>query len=57
MAKEVEVKIGQLFSHVRDVLIPDFGSSRGRPIKILATINLDKLLLRGANIKLNDVIC
>lgn len=57
MAKEVGVKIGKLFSHVREVLIPETGSSRDRPIKILATINLDKLLLRGTNIKLDDVMC
>lgn len=57
MSKEVCIKVGKLFSHVSEVLIPEFGSSRGRPLKILATVNLDKPLLRGVNIKLNDVVC
>lgn len=37
--------------------IPEFGSSRGIPIKILAIVNLDKPLLREINIKLNDEVC
>lgn len=57
MSKEVGSKIGKLFSQVSDIVIPDSGSRQGRHIKILATINLDKALLRGANIRLNEVIC
>lgn len=57
MLKEVGAKIGKLFSKVSEVLIPKLGSSRGRCIKILATINLEKPLLRGANIKLGSKIC
>lgn len=38
-------------------MIPEFGSSRKRQIKILVTINLDKPLLRGTNLKLNNVVC
>lgn len=40
-----------------DVLILDFGSCSGIPIKILATVNLDKLLLRGTKLKLNGEVC
>lgn len=38
-------------------LIPEFGSSRGIPIKILSIVNLDKPLLRGTYIKLNYEVC
>lgn len=57
MTKEVGFKIGQLFPQIRDVIILDLGSIRGRPIKILTSVNLDKSLLRGANIRLNEVTC
>lgn len=54
---EVALKVGKLFSQVTEAMIPEFGSSRRRQIKILATINLDKPLLRGTNLKLNNVVC
>lgn len=57
MSKEVGAKMGKLFSQVSEVLIPETGSSRGRCIKILATVNLEKPLLRGANIKLGSEVC
>lgn len=57
MSKEVGAKIGKLFSKVSEVLIPETGSSRGRCIKILATVYLEKPLLRGANIKLDSEVC
>lgn len=57
MLKEVGCKIGKLFNQVNDVLILEFGSSRGIPIKILANVNLDKPLLRGTSIKLNGEMC
>lgn len=57
MSKDVGLKIGQLFSPISDVVIPEYGSSRGRQIKILATINLEKPLLRGTTIKLDQKVC
>lgn len=57
MSKEVGAKIGKLFSKVCEVLIPETGSSRGICIKLLATVNLEKSLLRGANIKLGSEVC
>lgn len=57
MSKEVGAKIGKLFLKVSEVLIPEAGNRRGRYIKVLVTVNLEKLLLRGANIKLNNVVC
>lgn len=57
MSKEVGLKIGKLFSPISEVFIPESGSSKGRCIKLLATLNLDRPLLRGTNIKLNNVAC
>lgn len=57
MSKEVGAKIGKLFSEVSEVLIPETCSSRGICIKLLATVNLEKPLLRGANIKLGSEVC
>lgn len=57
MSKEVGLKVRKLFSSVSEVVIPEFGSSRGRYIKILAIVNLNKPLSRGTNIKLNNVAC
>lgn len=56
LSKEVGAKIGKLFSQVSDIMIPEFESSKGRYIRILATLNLDKALLRGTNIRLNDEV-
>lgn len=55
--KKLSLKIGKLFSPISEVVIPEYGSSRGRYIKILAVLNLDRPLLRGTNIKLNNVAC
>lgn len=57
MSKEVGLKVGKPFPSVSEVVIPEFGNSRGRHIKLLATNNLDKPLLRGTNIKLNNEVC
>lgn len=56
LSKEVGTKLGKLFSQINDIMIPEFGSSKGRYIRILATLNLDKALLRGTNIRLNDEV-
>lgn len=37
-----------------DVIIPESGSKKGRHLKLLAEINLDRLLLRGTKIKCNE---
>lgn len=47
----------KLESSLSEVLIPEVGSRRGRYIKVLVIVNLEKSLLRGANIKLNNVVC
>lgn len=57
ISKEAGYKLGKLFTQVSDVLIPDFDSYSGIPIKILATVNLDKPLLRGTKHKLNGEVC
>ncbi|KAK6121118.1 hypothetical protein DH2020_045144 [Rehmannia glutinosa] len=48
------IKIGKKFEGCIDVIVPETGSSKGRFIKILALVNLDKPLLRGTNIKLGS---
>lgn len=57
MSNELEAKIGKLFSKVSEVLIPKAGNRRGRYIKVLVIVNLEKPLLQGANVKLNNVVC
>lgn len=41
------LKIGKMFTAVNDVLMLETGSVKGRHIKILASIDLDKPLIRG----------
>lgn len=45
-----------LFSQVSDIMIPEYGGTKGRYIRILPTVNLDKALIRGTNIRLNDEV-
>lgn len=40
-----------MFCDVIDVIIPKSGSKKGRQLKILAEINLEKPFMRGAKIK------
>lgn len=47
----------QTFFPVSDVVIPGYGSSWGRQIKTLVTLNLEKPLLRGTTIKLDKQVC
>ncbi|KAK6160549.1 hypothetical protein DH2020_003930 [Rehmannia glutinosa] len=50
-------KIGNKFLKLTDILISESGSSKGRHIKILAEVNLNKPLIRGITIKLGDESC
>ncbi|KAK6139290.1 hypothetical protein DH2020_026968 [Rehmannia glutinosa] len=55
ISMETGFKIGKLFSKIHDVIIPESGSSKGIFLKILATVNLDKPLLRGTHIALGNI--
>lgn len=57
MSEDVGAKIGKFFLKVNEVLIPEASNRRGRYIKVLVIVNLEKPLLREANIKLNIVVC
>lgn len=57
ISKEVGFEVGKLFPQVSDVMISELSSNKGRHMKILAHINLDKPLLRGTNIKLSNEVC
>ena len=54
ISKETGSKFRNLFSDVRDVLIPESGSKKGRCLKVLAEIRLDKPLLRGTKIRYEE---
>ncbi|KAK6117057.1 hypothetical protein DH2020_049200 [Rehmannia glutinosa] len=54
ISSETGLKIGKLFAGVKDLLIPEYGSIKGRYIKLLVTVNLNKPLLRGTFITLGD---
>lgn len=47
-------RFNNMFEDVVDVLIPETGSKNGRHKKILASVNLEKPLLRGTNITCNS---
>ncbi|KAK6152882.1 hypothetical protein DH2020_012521 [Rehmannia glutinosa] len=49
-------KIGKKFDNCVDVVVPETCSSKGRYLKILVELNLDKPLLRGTNIRLGTKI-
>ncbi|KAK6128721.1 hypothetical protein DH2020_037529 [Rehmannia glutinosa] len=55
ISTETGLRIGKMFHSMSDIYIPDSGSVKGRHIKILVAINLNKPLLRGASIKLGGV--
>ncbi|KAK6126693.1 hypothetical protein DH2020_039562 [Rehmannia glutinosa] len=50
---EIGMKIGTKFKSVKDIIIPETGSSVGRHIKILVEVDLEKPLMRGTNLKLD----
>ncbi|KAK6139531.1 hypothetical protein DH2020_026731 [Rehmannia glutinosa] len=54
LCAEVGLKIGKSFHRVKDVLIPESGGIRGRYLKILASVELCKPLLRCAIIQLGN---
>lgn len=47
-------KIGKLFVHCHNVVLPKNGSRHGRVLKLLAEVELEKPLIRGTNLKLAD---
>lgn len=47
-------KLGKLFLSCLNVVLPDSGSKEGRLMKLLIEIDLNKTLLRGSKIKLDD---
>lgn len=49
-SKDAGFKFKNLFENVTDVLILETGSKKGRHLKILAEVDLDKPLLRGCKI-------
>lgn len=53
ISKETGMKFKNLFANMLDVLIPESGSKKGRFLKILAEVNLDKSLLKGSKIHFN----
>ncbi|KAK6163397.1 hypothetical protein DH2020_000261 [Rehmannia glutinosa] len=55
ISTETGLKVGKLFANTRDILIPESGSSKGRVIKLLVSVNLNKPLLRGINLKLGEI--
>lgn len=54
VSKEVGWKIGKLFPHCLNVILPENGSREGRILKILVELDLTSPLMRGTTIKLGD---
>ncbi|KAK6157964.1 hypothetical protein DH2020_005278 [Rehmannia glutinosa] len=54
LSVETGRKIGSKFLSISDIFIPDTGNIKGRHIKILAEVNLEKPLLRGTTIKFGN---
>ena len=53
--KEAGKKIGQVFSAVKEVVIPNTGSRDGRHMKILAEIDLTQPIVRGTMVDMNGM--
>lgn len=53
-SKKVGWKIGKLFPHCLNVVIPESGSREGKMIKLFVELNLNKPLLRGTKIMLDE---
>lgn len=53
MSKKTGFKLKNLFCDVLDVLIPESGSKKGRHLKLLVEINLDRPLLICIKMKCN----
>lgn len=54
LSKEVGWKIGKLFSKCLNVILSEYGSKAGRWLKLFVEIELDKPLMRGTYMKLDD---
>lgn len=54
MAREVGWKIGKLFPHCLNVIIPKNGSKNGLLMKLLVEVDLEKPLLRGPKLKFDN---
>lgn len=52
--KEVGFKIGKLFPHCSNVIVPENGRKMGRLLKLQVEIDLSKPLLRGTKLKLSS---
>ena len=53
LSKAVGFKLGQMFSAVKEVIIPPGGGKEGRHMKILAEVDISQPLARGTTIKFN----
>lgn len=47
-------KLGKIFPYCLNVVLPESGSKKGRLLKLLVGVELDKSLLSGTKIKLGD---
>lgn len=54
ISRETGLRFKHIFSDVLDVLIPEGGSKKGRHLKILAELDLDKPLLRGTKLRFQE---
>ncbi|XP_027177973.1 uncharacterized protein LOC113777128 [Coffea eugenioides] len=53
LSKVVGFKLGQMFSAVKEVIIPPGGGKEGRHMKILAEVDISQPLARGTTVKFN----
>lgn len=53
-SNEVGWKLGKLLLFCLNVVLPEHGSKEGRMLRLLVELELEKPLLRGTKIKLND---
>ncbi|KAK6162088.1 hypothetical protein DH2020_001929 [Rehmannia glutinosa] len=54
ISTDTGIRIGKIFPSMSDIYIPDSGSIKGRHIKLLVSIDVNKPLLRGVAIKLGE---
>lgn len=55
-SKEVGWKLGKLLIQCLNVIYPENGEKEGRLLKVLVEMELDKPLLRGTKLKLDDEV-
>lgn len=56
LTMEAGKKISKVFSAVKEVVIPNFGSRDGKHMKISAEIDLTQPIIRGTMVKMNGMI-